>query len=304
MTTETALSIITVTHGDPAGFATTAASLRGLPGDLARGVEWVVVPGNAGDLSYVSPAIDAVAAIRMAKFIAPVDEGIYEAMNAGIASSTGQFLWFLNGGDWLHDGAVLAAMLNAANQHPRAGLIYSDAVEGAGPTAPLFRKPARPASSFYLGMPSHHQAMLFRRACLPAGGYDTRYRLAADYNLVLSVAAHHQAAYLPGAVSGMAPGGRSMQDPAKGRAEQCAIRQALFPSRPMANRVVSWAQWVSWSIRSALPGPWRWLRKALLRPPAAPSQPANMSEPPRAPGNSHSGLGRSEAPATRPESQA
>jgi glycosyltransferase involved in cell wall biosynthesis len=68
--------------------------------------EWIVVDGGSAD-----GTVDAVRDYpRVNHLISEPDEGIYDAMNKGIKVSSGEYLLFLNAGDWLYSKETLLDM--------------------------------------------------------------------------------------------------------------------------------------------------------------------------------------------------
>jgi putative colanic acid biosynthesis glycosyltransferase len=64
----------------------------------------------------------------------------------------------------------------------RPSLLFGDCFE-VNSQGDAFLRRARPAWWVWLGMPTTHQAMYFRRDALPSG-FDTRYRWSGDYDAV------------------------------------------------------------------------------------------------------------------------
>ncbi|MBL7810499.1 MAG: glycosyltransferase [Saprospiraceae bacterium] len=58
------------------------------------------------------------------KWISEPDKGLYDAMNKGLRMATGDFVQFLNAGDWLHSPDTLAKL--AALNTPQTDVLYGD----------------------------------------------------------------------------------------------------------------------------------------------------------------------------------
>ncbi|MGX9728407.1 MAG: glycosyltransferase family 2 protein [Candidatus Electronema sp. VV] len=93
-------SIITVCLNAKDGLKKT---LHSIEQQTFNNFEWIVIDGNSTDgtveLLRNHP--------RVNKLISEPDEGIYDAMNKGIAISSGEYLLFLNAGDWLFSKETL-----------------------------------------------------------------------------------------------------------------------------------------------------------------------------------------------------
>ena len=98
------LSIITVAFRNLEGIVKTHASLAHLAqaGDIS--FEWIVVDGGSSDGS--SAFLEGLSGEHRLRFVSEPDNGIYDAMNKGIAMARGRFALFLNSGDILHANAA------------------------------------------------------------------------------------------------------------------------------------------------------------------------------------------------------
>ncbi|EPX8673465.1 glycosyltransferase, partial [Escherichia coli] len=98
------LSIITVAFRNLEGIVKTHASLAHLAqaGDIS--FEWIVVDGGSSD--GTSAFLEGLSGEHRLRFVSEPDNGIYDAMNKGIAMARGRFALFLNSGDILHADAA------------------------------------------------------------------------------------------------------------------------------------------------------------------------------------------------------
>lgn len=186
-------SVITITKDNPDGFARTRESVKA---QSFFDYEWIVVDGD------IEP-----------------DDGIYDAMNKGISRAGGTFLIFLNAGDTFAAPDVLARLASFAAYD----FLYGDAIEGG------HMKPARHSIAY--GMPTHHQAMAFRRGDLR---YDTRYQVAADYKFTAQAMAQGRCKYAGFPICVFEQGGLSQRKTALARQEQILIRRELGIHAPFA----------------------------------------------------------------------
>lgn len=113
------------------------------------------------------------------------DDGIYDAMNRVLDRATGEYVEFLGADDRLRPGA-LAAVANALGSTPRPDIVCG-ATHVFGPNAewdePARRKIRRGLTQ---RAPAGHQSTFVRREVIQAaGGFDQRFRIAADYDLYL-----------------------------------------------------------------------------------------------------------------------
>jgi putative colanic acid biosynthesis glycosyltransferase len=192
------------------------------------------------------------------------DDGPYDGMNRGLERARGRYVLFLNAGDSLVGVDTLERVSDWLHYHPEADLALFDALEipAAGQAARY--KPARRPEQRLWGMPTHHQAMIFRTDMIRAlGGYGTDYRIAADYDLYLRAWRHRaqiERAGLP--LCRFAPAGLSAREAALGRREQAAIRRKVMGLDPLSNMVIGAAQGLALNLRQRLPGLYGRLRYA------------------------------------------
>lgn len=169
------LSLITVTKDDAAGLARTLASAAAL---RAVGAEHLVVDGGSDPAATDGIVAQAGEGVTV---IARPPQGIADAFNAGIAAARGEWLWFLNGGDAVHealDSSWLFALLAGTRAQVITGAVQYDGDAVLRPLPPLAGQ--WPMLSCWLA----HPATLIRRDKLVAtGGFDRRCQIAMDYDL-------------------------------------------------------------------------------------------------------------------------
>lgn len=129
------------------------------------------------------------------RWISEPDRGLYDAMNKGLAmvEDPGAYVLFLNADDTLHaEDAIERALAAAAGEDLVYGLLqrFDEELDHRDVIG-------REVTSrdLVLGMRCHHQAMLTRAPVFRrVGGFDLRYRIAADYDWAVR-------AFLDGAVT-------------------------------------------------------------------------------------------------------
>ena len=136
--------------------------------------EWIVLDGGSTDGTV---EILASYSSYMLSFESNPDEGIYWAMNKGIALARGEYLLFLNGGDCLYSEDSLAAIFRT---DPHYDLIVGnqwDPVAGAPSRVPDV---INMRTFVIYGLP--HQCTFIRRNLfVELGDYDVNFRIAADW---------------------------------------------------------------------------------------------------------------------------
>lgn len=201
------ISVITVVRNNPQ-VAEAVASVLAQKGVK---VESLVIDGASTD-----GTLKALKPFRMrARIFSGPDKGIYDAMNKGLAQATGAVVGFLNADDLYQDASVLAEVARVF-QDPKIQVAFGDLVfVGADDISRVRRywrsRPYR-AHDFERGwMPAHPTFFARRGAFKRFGGFDLRYGLAADYDLMLRFLAVHQlpSRHIPRVLVRMRTGGAS-----------------------------------------------------------------------------------------------
>jgi hypothetical protein len=159
---------------------TLEACLRSVAEQTWPAIEYVVIDGASTDGTQ---AILQRSPARIDTLVSEPDQGIYDAMNKGIARATGAFLIFLNADDsFASPDAVHQAMAEIA-RHPQADVYYGSILILDGGRRMRHDPPPPPqaAAEMVLGcLP--HQATFARRAVFDrTGPFDLRWRRHADY---------------------------------------------------------------------------------------------------------------------------
>lgn len=205
------LTVVTVVKDDEAGLRSTLASLN--EQDLA-GVEWVVIDSSGDALALAGAMSNDARLPARYQWVAPT--GVYPAMNSGLHLATGDYVHFLNAGDTYHDASALSHVREAV-QAERPVWLYGQArfvaQDGTSVTPPPFDYLKERASGFSRGrFPPHQATVVSRTALLEVGGFDTSYRIAADYRAMLMLARLAPPIEMPQTLADFSLGGVSTQD--------------------------------------------------------------------------------------------
>lgn len=175
--------------------------------------------------------------------ISEPDRGLYDAMNKGIAAATGDFLVFLNADDVYEDGNVLgrvAQALSAGSYDAAFGdLLY---VDGKAPhrVVRYWRSQPFRHDLFRKGWHPAHPTLFVRTSVLrEIGGFDTRFRYHADFDLMVRLFVERgvTSVHIPDILVRMRTGGqsnRSLRNIYRGNRESYDIaRRAGIASSPL-----------------------------------------------------------------------
>ena len=151
----------------------------------------------------------------VAVLVSAPDGGIYDALNKGMARATGDVIGVMHSDDFYADDDVLMLVAQAFGD-PTVDAVYGDLdyVAKDEPTRIIRRwrsgaySPRRLARGW---MPPHPTLFVRRRVIEQWGGYDTSFRISADYDSILRY--FHlggiRVAYIPRVLVKMRVGGES-----------------------------------------------------------------------------------------------
>ena len=194
--------------------------------------EHVMIDGNSQD-----GTVERLHARRdqLAVLVSEPDAGIYDALNKGIAHAKGDVIGFLHADDLFSDAQVLGRVAQAFDD-PSVGAVYGDLhyVRQDDLNVVVRHWRSCPASRRRLAwgwMPPHPTLYVRREWYDRIGGFDTRYRIAADYFSILRLFSQpdFKAHYLPHVLVKMRLGGASNRSLAnilrKSREDYDALRR-------------------------------------------------------------------------------
>jgi glycosyltransferase involved in cell wall biosynthesis len=177
------ISVITVCYNSA---ATIGHTLRSVHEQTYGDVEHIIVDGGSNDDTL---EIVKAEGPHVAKLVSERDNGIYDAMNKGIALASGEIIGFINADDFYASSDVLVKVAAVFND-PNVDACYGDlCYVGQNDTSTVVRywqsSDFRPAA-FEVGWCPPHPTFFARREIYERfGGFDLNYRIAADVELMM-----------------------------------------------------------------------------------------------------------------------
>lgn len=167
------LTIITINRNNSDGLRKTIESVIS---QTYKGFEYIVIDGASTDKS-----IDVVLSYKdkISYWVSEPDTGIYNAMNKGIRKANGDYLLFLNSGDYLVDETVIESVFV---ERPQSDIVCCRCnVSQDGKVIWVSNPPQRVtfATLFFQGL--NHQSTFIKRSLLmELGLYDESFKYNAD----------------------------------------------------------------------------------------------------------------------------
>ena len=145
-------------------------------------VEYIIIDGGSKD-GTVSVIRRHQAGIKY--WVSEPDKGLYDAMNKGLQTATGDYVCFLNAGDQFQHHRIIEELAQIAQQCQMPDVLYGETnlidAEGRVFGRRRLKAPKHLTwESFKKGMLVCHQAFFVKRSIAPE--YDLQYRFSADFD--------------------------------------------------------------------------------------------------------------------------
>lgn len=181
------ISIITVAYNSESTIHDTISSVLS---QTYPEIEYIVVDGNSTDKTMqIVQSFASSFGARM-KWISEKDNGLYDAMNKGIQLATGDVIGIINSDDFYHRNDIIERVVGAFLQNMDAEAVFGDVVfvhpDNLGKIVRYYSASFFRPILFRFGfMPPHPSFFTYRRNFDKFGYYQTDYKIAADYELLI-----------------------------------------------------------------------------------------------------------------------
>lgn len=171
------LSIITVNYNDKVNLKKTIDSVKKQTFKIKTDYEFIVIDGKSTDGS-----IDLIKSENIVtKYICEKDKGIYDAMNKGIKIAKGDFITFLNAGDYYLDEKILEKIFIKQRIY-KYDLVYGPVIVLRNDIKKIYIPKKFTKFNLYLWTTRTvcHQAMFVKKNIV--GKYSNKYRFKGELN--------------------------------------------------------------------------------------------------------------------------
>lgn len=176
------ITVITVCFNEPK--EKIALTFKSVSSQTYKNTEWIVIDG--GSKQETIEAINSYL-VGIDKFICEPDNGIYDAMNKGLAIASGEFVVFMNIGDRFYNKETVENVVDCILANPAYDCFFGDVIvvddnekEWA---APQIKKVSRRILRYSMIC---HQSIFSRKTLYDTiGSFDVEYKIIADRDWVL-----------------------------------------------------------------------------------------------------------------------
>jgi glycosyltransferase involved in cell wall biosynthesis len=216
------LSVITVVYNNARDIERTMLSVLN---QTYPAIEYILVDGLSDD-----GTLDIIKKYQgRIRLISEMDNGIYDAMNKGLAAATGDYVLFMNSGDEIYSADTVSKVFATADN---ADIYYGETemIDESGQSLGQRRHKA-PGNftwrSFKYGMKVSHQAIYIKRSLTEP--YDKKYELSADIDWIIRAAKKaRKIIKVSGYVAKYTVGGMSKQKHAQSLKERFDIMKRYY----------------------------------------------------------------------------
>jgi len=173
------ISIITVTYNASRWLEQTIKSVLA---QTYPHIEYLIIDGGSvdGTLNIIQKYESG-----LAYWESEPDKGLYDAMNKGLETAKGDYVWFMNAGDIISDNSTVEEIINGIKSDFLPDIIYGETqiMNEHGNVMGLRRLRAPDQltwKSFRMGMLVCHQSFIVKRSIAPQ--YDLQYRFSSDFD--------------------------------------------------------------------------------------------------------------------------
>jgi len=148
-----------------------------------QNIEYIIIDGMSNDNT-----LNIINKYRkhLTHFVSEPDKGIYDAMNKGIKLATGDWVNFMNAGDYFFDNSTTSLVVSEIGKQ-NFDIIYGDFIAINQNFGSNLLVKAKPLNKIYQGNLYSHQSCFIKSEVIKANLFDLKYKITADYNQMVSL---------------------------------------------------------------------------------------------------------------------
>jgi glycosyltransferase len=178
------ISIITITYNSA---QTVEDTIKSVVQQDYNNLEYLIIDGKSKDKTL---EIAAKYSDRISKVVSEKDNGLYDALNKGIAHASGDVIGMLHSDDLYANETVLSKVMKLFQEDPTLEGVYADLVfvtrkDSNKPMRVWTAGPYEEGAFLKGWMPPHPTFFVRREVYEKFGGFNTELKLSADYELML-----------------------------------------------------------------------------------------------------------------------
>nr|WP_302831233.1 glycosyltransferase family 2 protein [uncultured Bacteroides sp.] len=182
------ISIITINYNNADGLVQTIESVKR---QTFSDYEWIVIDGGSTD---GSKEVILKNQKLFSYWCSEKDNGVYNAMNKGIRRAVGNYLFFLNSGDYFHDSTVLEDVKHFLESGE--DIVYGDLLLSGGELdGKELISPDLLDIEFFFKTTIGHQACFIKRPLLQESLYNENLKLVSDFEFLVKKIVFEDASY-------------------------------------------------------------------------------------------------------------
>lgn len=148
-------------------------------------IEYIIIDGKSTDstLNLIRKYEKYIS-----HWISEPDNGVFDAMNKGISMASGEYIIFMNAGDYFAETSIIEDVVNYIMHNNNADVYHGDIYRDIKSPKHIWKD-----IPFYLnkkklkGMNICHQAIFTKLSTAKKYYFDTSYKVSADYNMMMQI---------------------------------------------------------------------------------------------------------------------
>ena len=217
------LSVITINYNNCSGLKKTIESVVN---QTSTQYEYIIIDGGSTDGS-----VDVIKeyADKIDYWVSEPDAGVYNAMNKGIRVATGDYVIFMNSGDYFYTNDIIAEFISA---NPSEDVLCGNIVQDSGNISP---SPIEKDLTFYYFYKCtlQHQACFIKTSVQKRYPYNENLKIVSDWEFFLKILIINNGTYrkIDKVISYYDSNGISSTNNSLLMEERIIILQSMFPNR-------------------------------------------------------------------------